>query len=341
MVSILLLLQTRGRMTAQELADTLEVSVRTVYRDMESLGASGVPLYGESGPDGGYRLLEGYRTRLTGLTADEARALFLTGLPAAAEDLGLGAVAAGAQLKLSAALPPEMRERAEQSRQRIYIDIPGWYQDSDETPQLTAVAQAVWTQQQVRIRYERWATPHEVLRTVDPYGVVLKAGRWYLVAGSARGIRTYRVSRITELEPLTETFERPAGFDLAEHWRDYLATFDARRHLGHAVLRLSPTALTDLGQFLEPTAARAAEESAEPPDTDGWTQVTLPVESAERALPALLSLGAEAQVMGPPELRETMRRTLAGMLARYEEDGPMVNSVSSPERPDEVPSGTT
>ncbi|MEE1845218.1 MULTISPECIES: YafY family protein [unclassified Streptomyces] len=321
LVSALLLLQTRGRMTAQELADTLEVSVRTVYRDMESLCASGIPLYGESGPDGGYQLLEGYRTRLTGLTADEAGALFLTGLPGAAADLGLGAVAAEARLKLSAALPPELRERAERSRQRIYVDIPGWYQGSEETPRLAELASAVWGQQRVRIRYERWATPHEVVRTVDPYGVVLKAGRWYLVAGSARGVRTYRVSRINELESLTETFTRPAGFDLAAHWHEYLATFDARRFLDEAVLRLSAEAFEGIGQVLEPAAARAAAESATEPDADGWTQVVVPVESAERALPTLLSLGVGAEVVGPPSLREKMRRTLAEMLARYEDGG--------------------
>ncbi|MEK2475780.1 helix-turn-helix transcriptional regulator [Streptomyces noursei] len=322
LVSILLLLQTRGRMTARQVAETLEVSVRTVYRDMESLVASGIPLYGEAGPDGGYQLLDGYRTRLTGLTADEARALFLTGLPAAAADLGLGAVAAETQLKLTAALPPEMRERAEQARQRIHIDIPAWYQDSEETPWLSAVASAVWNQQQVRIRYERWATPHEVTRTVDSYGVVLKAGRWYLVAGSAHGVRTYRVSRITELEPLAGTFTWPAGFDLATHWREYLTSFDTRRYRDQAVLRLSPEALADIGQILDSSAARAAEESAAAPDADGWTRVVVPIESCEQALPKLLLLGVGAEVVGPPELRERMRATLAEMLARYEGGGP-------------------
>ncbi|MFF9350709.1 helix-turn-helix transcriptional regulator [Streptomyces sp. NPDC014734] len=317
LVSILLLLQTRGRMTARQLAEILEVSVRTVYRDMESLGASGIPLYGESGPDGGYHLLEGYRTRLTGLTADEAGALFLTGLPGAAADLGLGVVAADARLKLTAALPPEMRDRAERSRECIHIDIPGWYQDAEETPQLPSVVDAVWSRRQVRIRYERWAAPHEVIRTVDPYGVVLKAGHWYLVAGSTSGVRTYRVSRITELNPLATTFTRPVGFDLAAHWREYLASFDSRRHLGHAVLRLSPEALTGIGQLLEPAAARAAEKSASTPDADGWARVVLPVESAEQALPALLSLGAGAEVVDPPELREKLHRTLTEMLARY------------------------
>ncbi|GAA3184842.1 YafY family protein [Streptomyces ramulosus] len=316
-----MLLQTRGRMTAREVAETLEVSVRTVYRDMEALTASGIPLYGEAGPDGGYRLLDGYRTRLTGLTADEARALFLTGLPGAAAALGFGAVAAGTRRKLTAALPPEMRERAEQSRERIHIDIPAWYQDLEETPWLSVVANAVWDQRQVRIRYERWATPHTVVRTVNPYGVVLKAGRWYLVAGSAHGVRTYRVSRITELEPRGETFERPAGFDLAAHWRAYLETFDTRRYRDQAVLRLSPEVFADIGQVLDSAAARAARESATP-DAGGWTRVVIPVESAEQALPTLLSLGVGAEVVGPPELREKMRTTLAGMLARYEEDGP-------------------
>ena len=189
LVSLLLLLQTRGRMTARELADALEVSVRTVYRDVEALGAAGVPVYGEAGHDGGYRLLDGYRTRLTGLTAAEAESLFLAGMPSVAADLGLGAAVSAAQLKLMAALPVESRAHAARISECFHLDAPPWYGDTDRTDRLDAVADAVWTRRRVRIRYLRWAEPHEIDRTVDPYGLVLKAGHWYLVAGHEDGVR--------------------------------------------------------------------------------------------------------------------------------------------------------
>ncbi|MFF4415649.1 helix-turn-helix transcriptional regulator [Streptosporangium sp. NPDC001559] len=317
LVSILLLLQTRERMTARQLADTLEVSVRTVYRDMESLSAAGVPLYGEPGHDGGYRLLGGFRTRLTGLTADEAESLFLTGLPAAAADLGLGAVVTAAELKLMAALPAELRERAERLTRRFHLDAPSWYRDAERAPYLTAIADAVWNGLAVRMRYLRWEEPHETTRTVRPYGLVLKAGRWYLVAGGAERIRTYRVSRILDLDVLDERFDRPDGFDLADYWRTYLECFDARRHQGEATLRLSPNALDRLPHLMEPAVVHAARRTSTAPDPDGWTRVTIPIESVEQALPELLKLGADAEVLAPVELRERIVQTLDTLIDTY------------------------
>jgi len=175
-------------MTAQQLAAELEVSVRTIYRDVDSLHAAGVPLYGDAGWSGGYQLLAGYRTQLTGLTTDEAESMFLAGLPGPAAELGLGAVVTAAQLKLLAALPAELRDRAGRIRERFHLDAPGWYRDPDAVPHLLAVADAVWGQHRVRIRYRRWEAPREVIRTLDPYGVVLKGGRWYLVASSDQGL---------------------------------------------------------------------------------------------------------------------------------------------------------
>src|SRR5215831_2467760 len=218
LVSILLLLQGRGKLTAQQLADILEVSVRTVYRDIDSLAESGVPVYGDAGPDGGYRLLGGYRTRLNGLTAAEAQALSLAGMPRAAAELGLGTVLASAQLKLQSALPTELAERTAAISERFLLDAPGWYHDGDASPYLAAVAGAVWNQHRIEVRYRRWTAPTDVTRTLDPHGIVLKAGKWYLVARDHRGMRTYRVNQILRLAVLDEHFERAEDFDLAEYW---------------------------------------------------------------------------------------------------------------------------
>ncbi|GLY72159.1 helix-turn-helix transcriptional regulator [Actinoallomurus iriomotensis] len=317
LVSILLLLQTRERMTAQEIAGALEVSVRTVYRDMEALSAAGVPLYGEPGHDGGYRLLGGFRTRLTGLTAGEAESLFLTGLPRAAADLGLGAVVTAAQLKLMAALPTESRDRARRIAERFHLDTPAWYRDAEDVLYLTAVAEAVWNDRAVWIRYLRWAEPHEITRTVRPYGLVLKAGHWYLVAGADRRIRTYRIARIIDLRVLDERFDRPADFDLAAHWRAYLEHFDARRHQDIATLRLSPGAVDRLPHIMEPAVVRAARRTASPADADGWIRVTIPVESHDQTLGEILKLGADAEILAPAELRDHLIRTLDSLRHLY------------------------
>src|SRR5689334_14197279 len=193
LLSLLLLLQARGRMTAQALADELEVSVRTIYRDVDSLHAAGVPLYGDAGRAGGYQLLDGYRTRLTGLTSEEAGTLFLAGIPGPAAELGLGAVLAAAELKLRASLPGELAERAEAVRERFHLDAPGWFRADEPVPHLSIVADAVWRDRQLAVRYRRWKAPREVTRTLHPLGVVLKAGRWYLMARAGDRITAYRV----------------------------------------------------------------------------------------------------------------------------------------------------
>jgi predicted DNA-binding transcriptional regulator YafY len=314
LVSLLLLLQSRDRMTARELAEALEVSVRTIYRDVDSLGAAGVPVYGEPGHEGGYRLLDGYRTRLTGLTADEAEALFLTGLPAAAAQLGLTSATSTAQLKLMAALPAELRARAGRLAERFHLDPPSWYVDAERTPHLTSIAEATWNQRAVEIRYLRWAEPHEISRVVQPHGLVLKAGNWYLVARGDGRFRTYRISRIVDVAVLPCAFDRAEGFDLAGHWESYLAHFDRRRHRGTAVVRLSRRGLGRLSPLLEPAADRRTTAG---PDAKGWTEVEIPIESIEAAVPELLKLGADVEVLGPEELRTAVVRTLRAMNHTY------------------------
>lgn len=321
LVSLLLLLQARGRLTARELASELEVSVRTIYRDVESLHAAGVPLYGEAGPDGGYQLLDGYRTRLTGLTAQEAESLFLAGLPGPAAELGLGTVVAAAQLKVLAALPAELRDRAGRIAARFHLDAPGWYADSDPAPYLAAAAAAVWDEQVIEVRYRRWKAPEEVTRTLQPYGLVLKAGRWYLAAAradQARGggrVATYRVSQILHLQPVEARFERPADFDLASYWQAYLTDFESRRHRGQAAIRLSPAGRDRTRHLLGPAASRAVDQTAGPPDASGWVRAVIPIESPAHAAGDLLRLGADVEVLEPAELRDLMTATI-GQLAR-------------------------
>ncbi|MGW0195517.1 helix-turn-helix transcriptional regulator [Nonomuraea sp. NPDC003201] len=317
LVSILLLLQTRGRMTAQALAERLEVSVRTIYRDVESLHSAGIPLYGDAGPKGGYQLLDGYRTRLTGLTTDEAESLFLAGLPGPAAELGLGAVVTAAQLKLMAALPVELRDRAGRIQERFHLDAPTWYRDQEPVTYLSAVADAVWNKRRIQVRYRRWKAPQEVERRLDPYGLVVKAGRWYLVARTGEDVRTYRVSQILDLHPLPEGFTRPDGFDLAAYWQGYLAEFEARLRRGEAVLRLSPRGVERVPDLMTPGVVAAARESAQPPDEEGWTRVTVPIESIEHALAEFLRLGTDAEVLAPAELRDRMATTAAELAARY------------------------
>jgi predicted DNA-binding transcriptional regulator YafY len=318
LLSILLLLQTRGRLTAQTLADELEVSVRTVYRDVESLSTAGVPIYADRGPAGGYQLLDGYRTRLTGMTANEAETLFLAGVPGPAAELGLGTVLAAAQLKLLAALPPELRSRAGRIRERFHLDAPGWFQDVAATPHLGAVADAVWNQQRISVRYHRWGG--EVTRTLEPLGLVLKAGAWYLAASVGTQVRAYRVSRIVELEALDQRFERPEDFDLGRFWSHYSARFRTDVYRDEAQVRLSPRGI-ELLDLLGPVVSRAGRERAGAADADGWIETVIPIESVNHALVDLLRLGADVEVMGPRELRRRMVESSRALMKMYAAQG--------------------
>ncbi|MDN3353037.1 YafY family protein [Actinomadura sp. DC4] len=310
LLSILLLLQTGGRLTAARLAAELEVSVRTVYRDIEALHAAGVPLYGEAGHAGGYELLAGYRTRLTGLSAPEAEALFLSGLPGPAGELGLGSALAAAQLKLRAALPPGLRAQADRMRGRFHLDAPGWYAPDDDVRHLPQVADAVWNSRVADVRYRRWKEPTDVDRRLEPYGLVLKAGRWYVVAGP--GPRTYRVDQILEITVLEEVFDPPEDFDLAGYWRGYQADFHARLHRDEAAVRLAPAAASRLtGAAARALAATGVEEP------DGWVRAVLPIESLDHAHGRFLAMGADVEVLDPPELRERLAGTVRALAARY------------------------
>ena len=253
-IALLLNLQTRGGATAPALAADLGVSVRTIYRDIEQLSEAGVPVYAESGNGGGIRLVDGYRTRLTGLDLAESEALSLAGWSTVADALGVGSAAAGAERKLLAAIPPSAATKARRTRERIHFDLARWY-DATATPQhLPQLARAVWDQRRIRIDYTSWTARSE--REIEPFGLVLKNATWYLVARHLGKLRTYRVSEIAQIEMLEGTFLVPDDFDLPAYWDASKQRFEASLARGSATLRLSERAellLANLG-------ARAARE---------------------------------------------------------------------------------
>ncbi|WP_412517624.1 YafY family transcriptional regulator [Actinomadura madurae] len=320
LISAVLLLQSRETMTAAELARELEVSERTVYRDMEALSAAGVPVYADQGRGGGYRLVGGYRTRLTGLTREEAEALFLSGLPGPAGDMGRADALAAAELKVLAALPASMRDAPARANQRFHLDAPGWFGETGPPPLLRDLARAVWDDETVELRYRR--KDSEVTRTAEPYGLVLKNGTWYLVARVGGRTRTYRVDRVTAVRPTGERFDRDEGFDLAAHWGEQAGVFVRSLLREEVTVRLSPAGMRALRYAVEPYAARRAAEEAGRPDERGWVVTALPVESAVVAESQLMRLGPEVEVLAPPELRERIAGAAARLAELYRAAGP-------------------
>ena len=316
LVTLLLLLQTRGQLTAAELASELEVSERTIHRDVDALSESGVPIYAERGPHGGIRLVDGYRTRLTGMTPEEAEALFLAGLPGPAAELGLGTVVAAAQLKVLASLPPELRARASRLVERFHLDAGEWFKTSQPVPHLAALSDAVWESSRIAIDYERGDGP--VRRVLEPLGVVLKAGIWYLVAQVEDQVRTYRVSRVVAAQPTHERFERPAGFDLAAYWAEAAAAFERDIPRVEVVVRVHHDGRGRLWNAVGGGAMRAAETIAEE-DADGWCTLRLKLDYPEEAPDALLRAGPLVDVVSPVEIRAQVAQTAREVAARYAE----------------------
>ncbi|CAL9543954.1 hypothetical protein SUDANB6_04319 [Streptomyces sp. enrichment culture] len=319
LIKMVLLLQSRSSMTAAELARELEVSERTVTRDAQALSEAGVPVYAERGRAGGYRLIGGYRTRLTGLHRSEAEALFLSGVPGALREMGLQDAASAARLKVSAALLPSLRDAPRTAAQRFHLDAPDWFKEPGTPGLLPAVADAVWDDRRVTVRYRRGRDGEEVARELEPYGLVLKAGIWYLCArvhADGGPFRVYRIDRFTAVDAGAERFTRDEDFDLPAFWARRAAQF--ARSILHAevVLRLSPRGARGLPYAVDPRSAREALDAAGAAGADGWVTVTLPVESEEVAHAQLRMLGPEAEVLAPESLRERFAldaRRLAGL----------------------------
>lgn len=314
LVQLLLLLQARGRLTAGALARELEVSERTIHRDVDALSAAGVPIYAERGPHGGIQLVDGYRTRLTGLTADEAEALFLSGLPGPAAELGLGTVVAAARLKVLAALPAELRTRAARLVERFHLDAAAWFHDADHVPHLALLAEAVWEGRCVRITYAR--AGKEVERTLEPLGLVLKAGVWYVVGAADGQIRTYRAARVRSMKVTDHPVERPADFDLAAYWANSTAAYERDAPRVEVTLRAAPEAIGMLADLVGQRAMRTAEH-LEADDPDRWHHLRLSIDWPEEVAARLLAVGDGIEVLDPPEVRRRIRDLAEAALDRY------------------------
>lgn len=313
LVTLLFTLQRRRAATAAELARELEVSERTIYRDVAALADAGVPLFTESGPGGGIRLVDGWRTRLDGLTAHEAAALFAVGAPQVLAELGMSAALAGAQAKLLATMPEALRSHARTVAERFHLDAPGWFHRPHDVPHLAAVAAAVWDQQRLRVGYRR---RDEVLqRDLDPLGLVMKAGTWYLAAATGDRTLMFRVDRIVSAEPTGEGFVRPPGFDLPSWWAGASARFESTMLRATVRLRLGPRGLARLARVTDADAATAALSNAGEPDADGWREVRLDVEDVQVAAGQLVGLAGEVEVLDPPELRSALRAAGSALAA--------------------------
>jgi predicted DNA-binding transcriptional regulator YafY len=320
LLSLVLLLQARGRATAQAIAAELEVSVRTVYRDLEALVAAGVPVLTESGPGGGCRLMEGYRFPLRGLSPDEAEALLILGVPGALRELGLDAAldAAQRQIRVTAGSPDLNRAAL------VHLDMPRWFGSQEDVPCLRDLARALRSGRRLALGYRAPGHSGDAeARVVGPLGLVNKAGLWYLVAVPARGvhdppgIRVFRAARIASARPLTEPFERPAGFELAAFWRQWSAEFEASRPRLPVTLRASPRALAILGEVFG-QAATPALAAARPPDEHGWRVLTLSFEHERAAVHRLAGFGDQVEILAPPSVRAGLVATARQILGRYD-----------------------
>jgi predicted DNA-binding transcriptional regulator YafY len=323
LVSILLLLQVHQRMTVNELAKRLEVSRRTIYRDMEALSTAGIPITAERGAQGGWFLLEGYQTNLTGLSEAEISTLFFPRAASLLADLGLQKAADSALIKVLAALPAMQRHDAEDIFQRIYVDASGWDQFDEAVPWLRLLQEAIWQERTLFLCYRRRdETVVEYL--VEPLGLVAKASIWYLVGMVKQEMRVFRAARVQEARITEHPFTRPTAFNLVafwEQWRDYWSESFSRNLRPYEIrTRVAPALVPTLQQHYGREIAEQLER-ADAPDPDGWIRLTFAFETQEVAWSHILRFGSLIEVVEPQELREKLAQIAATLLLFYQEGG--------------------
>lgn len=326
LLEMLLLLQARGRLTAAELAERLEVSPRTVYRDAEALSSAGVPVYTERGRCGGIRLLAGYRTDVTGLTQDEARALFVLTTGGAHEDLGLGNAARSAVLKVMRAVPAPFRPAATATSQRILVDPAGWMRGAEPAGQLGVLQAAVFSDRRLRLRYRSSGRATELAeRVVDPYGLVCKAGIWYLVADQGGEPRLFRVSRVVSAAADEAPVRRRDGVELAELWHTLRRQVEDRPAEVAVVARVRREWLDMFRRICVSHLVTGEGHGEGPGKEDGeedgegdaeWAVVRLRF-GAVPAARILLSFGGHVEVVSPPEVSADLAEVAAEVVAKY------------------------
>ena len=318
LISILMLLQTNGRMTADDLAERLEVSPRTIYRDLDALSGAGVPVYAERGPNGGCMLMESYRTNLTGLNEKEVQALFMFTVPGLLADLGADKASEAAMLKLMASLPAPFQQDAAFVQKRLHLDPGAWFQSEEEVPYLSLVQTAVWQNQRLRLNYRR-GDGQWVKQLIDAYGLVAQASVWYVVGG-IRGekIQVYRVSRIMDAELTGSNFERPADFDLAAYWQSWRDQFEARQNRLTVQLRVPPSSGPLLALVFGEGIVAALLTAPSAEDTAGNVLLSVTFDSLETACRQLLGLGTAVDVISPPELRQHLYERAQQAVQQYQ-----------------------
>jgi len=322
LLSALLLLQAHGRLTGRELAERLEVSERTVHRDMESLSAAGVPISALRGAQGGWQLEPGWRTQVPGLDAAELNALLMA-QPRALGDPRLAAAAERAFEKLMAAFSAPMRARAAAIRERLYIDATGWHPSNENLSLLADVQEAVARDCKISFDYTR-ADGQSGPRTVDPLGLVAKGASWYLVARAPAGLRTYRVSRMRNLTPLTLPCERPPNFDLAAYWKHSTAQLEQQRRQYETILMFDPRSAHSALEWFAVTPIEEGSDSDEQnssdsqkfPAKEGWKKFLVRFDNEDQAAFIALGYGTRIQVISPPELKRRVAAETQALAAR-------------------------
>jgi predicted DNA-binding transcriptional regulator YafY len=305
LISIIMLLQIHARMTAEELSLELEVSPRTIYRDISALNQAGIPIYTDRGPGGGIALIESYRTSLTGMNEDETRALFMLNIPQALVDLGVGQKLKSALLKLAVALPPGQQRVQAHTQQRIYLDSTSWDEPVKPLPHLGILHQAVWQDKRVRLDF-RGSFDTELEFVVEPLGLVAKMNTWYLIGKDKNHVRVFNVSDITGVEILAESFTRESSFDLSGFWKDWCSSFEMRRSYYTARLAVTPSLLKKLGLYLGETVKFNIGDRFICGDKE-WYDVTIRYEHFFRARESVLNFGRAAMVLEPDALKVSVQ----------------------------------